>query len=235
MKSEENTKNGYALSRQWFDFVSESNEKITPIHTALYFWIVELNNKLLWKDVFGLPTLDAMRRIRIKDRRCYRKTLQDIKDWGFIEIKSKSINQYASTQISLIIRPKSCNALYLEIAPEERRFVRNFFLQEIYETEEAKKKSILSSSAYAFNAQAKCVKLISTNEKESFAYAPDAPINKEEEDKPPLNEENPYSEEPNPLGSKKNITSPSDILEVNEEEFWKDMEPSKKGLWDRDF
>ena len=47
--------NGYELSRSWFDFCFENPEKISPNHTALYFFCIEHCNRLGWKNKFGLP------------------------------------------------------------------------------------------------------------------------------------------------------------------------------------
>jgi hypothetical protein len=102
-------KNGYTLSKQWFDFAKENPESVKPIHAALYFWIVALDNKLRWPEVFGLPTLDSMKMIGIKDRRLFRKSLSDLTHWGFIKIFEKSINQYHATRISLSIRNNDNN------------------------------------------------------------------------------------------------------------------------------
>ena len=46
---------GYELSRKWFDFAFEKKEAKTQ-HTALYLWIIELNNRLGWKVEFQLAT-----------------------------------------------------------------------------------------------------------------------------------------------------------------------------------
>lgn len=95
------TKNGYQLTKAWFDFVFEAKEPTRPIHAALYMWIVELNNRLKWKEVIGLPTEHSMQAIGVKGYQHYKKTLNDLARWGFITIVSKSHNQYTSNQISL--------------------------------------------------------------------------------------------------------------------------------------
>ena len=37
--------NGYGTNRKWFDFAFENPDMVTPTHTALFFWLVELNNQ----------------------------------------------------------------------------------------------------------------------------------------------------------------------------------------------
>lgn len=100
-------KDGYSLSRQWFEFTFETEEMITPTHTALYFWIVELNNRLQWKPVIGLPTGYSMQAIGLKTYRSYKKTFDDLIRWGFIELKAKSHNQHTCNQIALVLKSKA--------------------------------------------------------------------------------------------------------------------------------
>jgi hypothetical protein len=110
MKEEENNQekiNGYTLSRQWFDFIHETKEMVTPIHTALYFWIIELNNQLQWKTVFGLPTDYSMQAIGTKTYKSYKKALDDLIKWGFINLISKSYNQHTCNQIALVLKSKA--------------------------------------------------------------------------------------------------------------------------------
>lgn len=94
-------KNGYKYTKQWYQFVFETKEMVRPIHAALYFWIVELNNQLHWKEVFGLPTQYSMQAINVKGRRHYQKALEDLIKWGFVKLVSKATNQHNSNQISL--------------------------------------------------------------------------------------------------------------------------------------
>jgi hypothetical protein len=94
-------KNGYSLSKQWFDFVKANHKKVTPYHGIIYFWIVEKNNRVQWKDQFGLPTMEAIKMTGMKDRRAYRKKLEDLDEWGLINIVHKSSNQYHATVVEL--------------------------------------------------------------------------------------------------------------------------------------
>lgn len=100
-ENEKDKINGYTLSRQWFDFVFNTEEMVRPIHTALYFWIVEQNNRLQWKEVFALPTDYSMKAIGIKGRQHYKKALDDLIKWGFVKLISKSQNQHTCNQVAL--------------------------------------------------------------------------------------------------------------------------------------
>jgi hypothetical protein len=95
--------NGYELTRNWFDFAFESQECKTQ-HTAIFLWIVELNNRLGWKESFGLPTHATMEGLGIGNKRTYIDALRKINEWGFITIVSESKNQFSSTIISICHR-----------------------------------------------------------------------------------------------------------------------------------
>ena len=92
-------KNGYNLSRQWFEFIKNTDEIVRPMHIALYWYITELNNQLQWKEVFGLPTKETMEMIGLRGYRHYKKALDDLIRWGFITLISKSRNQWTSNVI----------------------------------------------------------------------------------------------------------------------------------------
>lgn len=94
--------NGYELSRIWFDWCFENPEKINPNHSALYFFAIEHCNRLGWRKKFGFPTEMAKDAIGIKSYKTYMKTLNDLVDWGFIEMVEKSKNQYSANIIALV-------------------------------------------------------------------------------------------------------------------------------------
>jgi hypothetical protein len=96
------TMTGYELSRQWFDFSFENPDKINPNHVALFFFAVEHNNRLGWRDKFGLPTCMAMEAIGIKNFKTYAKAFNDLVEWGFFHVHQKSRNQYSATVIALV-------------------------------------------------------------------------------------------------------------------------------------
>ncbi len=94
-------KNGYSLSRQWFDFAFENPDIVSPCHAALYLWFCELNNRLGWAKKFGAPTTRSMAAVGIKNYKTYKKAFDDLVVWGFVEIIRKSCNQYTANIISL--------------------------------------------------------------------------------------------------------------------------------------
>lgn len=94
--------NSYDLSRKWFDWTFENPERINPNHTALYFFIIEHCNRLGWKEKFGLPTTMAKEAIGIRSYNTYINTLNDLVQFGFINLIEKSKNQYSSNIVALL-------------------------------------------------------------------------------------------------------------------------------------
>lgn len=98
--------NGYDLSRNWFNWAFENPEKVKPIHSAIFFFAVEHQNRLGGKDKFGFPSQMTMDAIGVKKYQTYGKALKDLCDWGFIVMVEKSKNQYSANIISLVAPPK---------------------------------------------------------------------------------------------------------------------------------
>lgn len=93
--------NSYELSRRWFDWCFENPEKISPNHTALFFFCIEHCNRLGWKEKFGLPSEMAKDAIGIKSYNTYIKVFRDLEEWGFIKVIQKSKNQYSANIIAI--------------------------------------------------------------------------------------------------------------------------------------
>jgi hypothetical protein len=99
--------NSYELSRAWFDWCFENPEKISPNHTAMYFFIIEHCNRLGWKEKFGLPMEMTKDAIGIKNYKTYSKTFNDLVEFGFIKVYQKSKNQYSADIIALVKNTKA--------------------------------------------------------------------------------------------------------------------------------
>lgn len=99
--------NGYDLSRAWFDFAFENNDKVDCKHTAMYFYCIDLNNRLGWKEKFGLPTDQTMNALSIRNHRTYSKIFQDIVDWGFINVIKKKCKSTFFNNNSLVQKYQS--------------------------------------------------------------------------------------------------------------------------------
>lgn len=102
MKEFKNTEfTGYKLTRTWFDFKFENPGKIKASHTELYFYIIDLWNRLGQKERFGLPTAVTMECLGIGSYNTYKRNLNDLIDFGFIQLIQESKNQHQSKIIAL--------------------------------------------------------------------------------------------------------------------------------------
>jgi hypothetical protein len=91
----------FKLTRAFWDYAFENPEKIKPNHCALYLFIVEHCNRLGWKHKFGLPTTMVKDAIGIRSYNTYITTLNDLVDFGLIDIIERSKNQYSSNIVAI--------------------------------------------------------------------------------------------------------------------------------------
>lgn len=92
---------GYELSRRYWDFAFENQDKITPTHGAIYFFAIEQWNRFGQCEKFGFPSYFCMAAIGIKSKNTFYKCFNDLVEWNFIKIITKSQNQNTANIISL--------------------------------------------------------------------------------------------------------------------------------------
>ncbi len=93
--------NGYDLHRQWFDFAFANQGLVTPTHTAMYAWFVELNNRMGWVNQFNCPASQTMAAIGVKHHSTYKKTFDDLVEFGFVKGIEEAKNQWTACVIAL--------------------------------------------------------------------------------------------------------------------------------------
>ena len=91
----------YKLMRNFWDFAFENPEVIKPVHCALFAFTVEHCNRLGWKEKFGLPASMVLDAIGIKSYSVYKKTFDELVEFGFIEVIQYSRNQHSSNIVAL--------------------------------------------------------------------------------------------------------------------------------------
>lgn len=94
--------NSYELSRNFCDWAFDHPDKIKPIHYAIYFFSIEHCNRLGWKEKFGLPSQMVMEAIGVKNWKTYSHGLNELIEFGFIELIEKSTNQYSSNIVAIV-------------------------------------------------------------------------------------------------------------------------------------
>jgi len=99
--------NSYELSRNWFNWSFDNPEKVKPIHSAIFFFALEHQNRLGGKEKFGFPSQMTMDAIGVKNYQTYGKALNQLSDWGFIEFIERSKNQYSANIISISATTKN--------------------------------------------------------------------------------------------------------------------------------
>jgi hypothetical protein len=92
--------NGYQLTRRWFNFTFDNTEAKVQ-HTAIYCWLIELNNRLGWKNEFTINTQFTMEGLSIGNKNTYLSALTDLENWGFIKTIRPSVNQNYGRVITL--------------------------------------------------------------------------------------------------------------------------------------
>lgn len=106
---EKDNLNGYNLTRNWYNFRFENPDKVRAIHSDLYFYIVDLWNRLGQKEKIGLPTSVTMQCLGIGSYNTYKKALNEIIEFGFIILVSDSKNQHQSKIIALSVFDNATN------------------------------------------------------------------------------------------------------------------------------
>lgn len=83
------------LGANWFNFCFDNPEKIKPIHTAMYFFLLDYCGRTGGKRIFDIPICLAMESIGEKSMNRIRRTLDDLKSFGFITyIRELNRNSY---------------------------------------------------------------------------------------------------------------------------------------------
>lgn len=93
--------NVYDLLRNWYNFKFENPSKTKSIHSDLLCYLIDKWNRLGQKKEFGLPTTMTMELLNIGSYNTYKKTLDDLVEFGFVKIVKESKNQYQSKIIAL--------------------------------------------------------------------------------------------------------------------------------------
>ena len=145
--------NSYELSRKWFDWTFENPERINPNHTALYFFIIEHCNRLGWKEKFGLPTTMAKEAIGIRSYNTYINTLNDLVDFGFINLIEKSKNQYSSNIVALSNFDKALDKALIKHTTKQRESIVSINKQENKEQINKNDKEILLDTWIEYRKQ----------------------------------------------------------------------------------
>jgi len=99
--------NTFDLSKKFFDWAVNNPDLVRPIHGILYFYIIDLNNRLAWVEKFSLPSYNTMHSIGVSNYKTYSKALGELKEYGFIRIIQVSKNQHTACVVALVKNTKA--------------------------------------------------------------------------------------------------------------------------------
>ncbi|WP_320052796.1 hypothetical protein [uncultured Acetobacteroides sp.] len=109
--------NGYELSRRYWDWAFENPDKNNPTLVALYFYIIEVANRLGWKERFSITPKECCEAIGVSSYKTYKKNFDLLVEYEFIAIVKKSFNQHQANIIALVNSTKAhTNALTKAVA-----------------------------------------------------------------------------------------------------------------------
>ncbi|MHA7829458.1 MAG: hypothetical protein ACX93O_00060 [Flagellimonas sp.] len=129
-----------------------------------------------WKKKFGLPSAMTMEVIGIKSYNTYKKTFEDLVEWGFFEVVERSKNQYTANIIALSKidkAPDKANAKHLIKQDQSTEQSNDSIIKpNKLKNEETKKSSRFSppsmKEVYCYMIEKKTTKEIAASECQKF-------------------------------------------------------------------
>jgi hypothetical protein len=144
---------GYGLQKQFYEWLAETDEPVTPAHIALYHYIIQLCNRLAWKNPMDMDTPMAKICSGIKHQNTYKGTLIDLHLWGLVEILYWTKNQHRAHRIRLNPEILPCVDINLSIFDTIEMSKLNTQTAKITHIEVSKLNKQRLSNEYAMNKQ----------------------------------------------------------------------------------
>jgi len=92
----------FKLISRYVEFCEKNPETVNNTASALYLYLLNLNNKLSWPDKFGLPRDHVMMVLGTSSHKTFSRAVDYLVQNGFIKQLSKSQNQYQSNVFALV-------------------------------------------------------------------------------------------------------------------------------------
>lgn len=86
----------------FWKWAENNGEKNSPNITAMYFYLVHINNSLGWRESFTITSTHAMNHLGIGAFNTYKNTIDKLEEHGLIIIVERSKNQFTCTRIALL-------------------------------------------------------------------------------------------------------------------------------------
>lgn len=85
----------------FWKWAENNGEKTSPNLTAMYFYLLHINNSLGWRESFTITSTHAMNHLGIGSFNTYKNTIDKLEEYGLIIIVERSKNQFTCTRIAL--------------------------------------------------------------------------------------------------------------------------------------
>jgi hypothetical protein len=85
----------------FWKWAENNGEKTSPNITAMYFYLVHINNSLGWRESFTITSTHAMNYLGIGAFNTYKNTIDKLEEHGLIIIVERSKNQFTCTRVAL--------------------------------------------------------------------------------------------------------------------------------------
>lgn len=93
--------NFFQQLKSFYEGVWHGDNDFTPSHVALYFFLVNQNNRNEWAEWFKVSIDLGMKGSCIGTKKTYYSALEDLAEWGYIKYE-KGANAWKSPKISII-------------------------------------------------------------------------------------------------------------------------------------
>lgn len=137
--------NGYNLLRDWYNYKFSHPSKVKAIHSDMYCYLIDLWNRLGQKDEFGLPTQVTMEALGIGSYNTYKKTFEDLVEFGFVKLIADSKNQHQSRIVALSKNDKASDE-----APDKALDKAHIKATDTIIKQETKKQETIQTIDYKF-------------------------------------------------------------------------------------
>ncbi len=175
---------GYGLQKQFYEWLAETDEPVTSAHIALYHYIIQLCNRLAWKNPMDIDTPTGMLCSKIGTGRTYKATLIDLHLWGLVGIEFWTKNQHRAHRIRVnaeILPSKDINLAIFDtiemskLAPQLEKIAQIDYAKKQKQSiskAKAEHKQSISKAGYSKqdkqDKQSKLKKLSQTGERENL-------------------------------------------------------------------
>lgn len=127
--------NTFNLSRNWFNFVYENPKRVRAVHTAVYFFILDVHNRSGRREIFPISIPTLMSVISVHDKHTIYSVIDDLVEFGVLKIHQKGKNQFHPTLMSIIETQKRVSPLDRAFLQMQKMPVVNFTQQPITDSD----------------------------------------------------------------------------------------------------